>query len=228
MRDRVILSSLLGSLLAGGIWSTPALAESAASYRELGIRYRNEGLMSEAIDALQQAMALEPNNLDGRVTLGWTLHLAKDDRAAAQILQETLTIDPFYVPALNALGIVYLVNNDLAGAILTHRWATLLAPDNEIAHYNLSLAFERSQQYDWAIDDAKTAAQLEPDNPHPLVALAIAHWGKGETDLATQSYQQAIGIDPRYAESSFLDYLNEAGFSSRQIETSKQVLSALP
>lgn len=213
-------------------WLTPTLglsasAMSAAQYRELGLQYRQAEQFPEAIAALQKAVELEPNHLPGQVSLGWTQHLAKQDRAAAVTLQATVQQDLFHVPALNALGIVYLVNEDLLGAVLTHSWAAWLAPDNEIAYYNLSLAWQRLEHYDRAVEAAQKAAQLEPDNPHPLVALAIAQWKKGDQPLAQQTYQQAIDLDPRYAEANFLDFLNEAGFNAEQIQASKQVLQSL-
>lgn len=210
-----------------GCTCSAALAQSAAQYREQGILYRNAGQLTEAVTALRQAVELEPTQLEGRVILGWTLHLADDDRAAAEVLQSSIAFDPFHVPSLNALGIIYLVNNDLPGAILTHTWAAWLAPENEIAYYNLSLAWERSAQYNAATTHAETAANLEPDNPHPLVALALAQWGQGDQKMAQQAYQRAIELDSRYADSSFLDYLDEAGFSSAQIATSKQILASL-
>jgi Flp pilus assembly protein TadD len=135
--------------------------------------------------------------------------------------------NPCYVPALNALGIVYLMNDDPVAAATAHLWAAWLAPDNEIPHYNLSLSWQRLAQYDWAIAAAKRAAKLEPDNPHPLVALAIAQWSSGKKSAAEQSYRQVVQLDPRYSDSEFLNYLNEAGFSAAQIAISKQVLNAI-
>jgi tetratricopeptide (TPR) repeat protein len=208
-------------------WAASANQTSASQYRQLGLSYRQQQRFSEAIAALQQAVALDPDNLPGRVSLGWTLHLDRQDRSAARILEQTVQRHPYHVPALNALGIVYLVNGDLAGAVMAHKWAATLDPNNEIAYYNLSLAFQRLKQYDWAIETATQATKLEPDNPHPFVALAIAHWGKDEQAIAQQIYQEAIGLDSRYRSSSFLDGLTQAGFSPDQTETTKQVLNSL-
>jgi Flp pilus assembly protein TadD len=215
-------------VIVGSLWQPQSLmaATSAADYRLLGLRYRQQNQLTEAIAALQKSVVLEPDNLAGRVTLGWTLHLAGQERAAAHELQHTLQRDPLHVPALNALGIVYLVNDDLAAAALTHKLAALLAPDNEIAHYNLSLAFQRLNHYAWAIESAETAAKLEPNNPHPLVALAIAHWETGDRAIGQQVYQQAIRLDARYRNSAFLNQLQDAGFNAAQIETAKTILKS--
>ncbi|NJO40064.1 MAG: tetratricopeptide repeat protein [Cyanobacteria bacterium RU_5_0] len=220
----ILITTLLSLSWDGFSTAKLALAQSAAQYRESGIAYRDQGQMMEAIAALQKAVELEPDYIPGYVNLGWTLHLAGQDREAADVLQTAIQRDPFHVQTFNAIGIIYLVNNDLAGAVLAHNWAKFLKPDNEIAHYNLSLAYQRVGEFDWAIEAATQAAALEPENPHPLVALAIAHWDEGDQAAAQHVYQQAIDLDSRYADSGFLDYLNEAGFSPDQIEKSKQVL----
>jgi tetratricopeptide (TPR) repeat protein len=75
------------------------------------------------------------------------------------------------------------------------------------------------------IATAQKAAELEPSNPHPLVALAIAYWGKGDHPLAVQAYRKAIGVDGRYGDRAFLAYLKEAGFHADQIHLSQQVLA---
>lgn len=204
--------------------TAPALATSAETYRQQGLSDREQKRYPEAIAALKQAVALEPSNLSGRVLLGWTQHKANQDAAAADTLLQALQLNPFDVPTLNALGIVYLVEGRLTAAIAAHTWAAILQPTNEIPSYNLSLAFERIRQYNLAIATAKTAAKLEPSNPHPFVALAIAHWGNGEKALAQQAYRQALSVDPRYNDAAFLNYLDEAGFSQDQIGRSKQVL----
>lgn len=207
---------------------SPASAQSAAEYRQQGLSLREQERYPEAIAALQKSVELEPENLSGRVMLGWTEHKAGQQAAATTTLLEALKLNPFEVPTLNALGIVYLVDGKLDHAIATHAWAAMLKPNNEIAYYNLSVAFERIQQYDWAIAAAKEAAKLEPSNPHPPVAQAIAHWGNGEYQQAQALFQQAIALDPRYTDSMFLTYLDEAGFSTEQIQKSQKVLASLP
>ncbi|WP_421655937.1 tetratricopeptide repeat protein [Leptothermofonsia sp. ETS-13] len=202
-------------------------ASSAQEYRQMGLEYRNQERYPEAIAAFQKAVELEPDNLSGRVLLGWTQHRAGQTMEAADTLLQTFYLNPFDVPTLNALGIVYLVGGQLDSAVAAHGWAAILKPNNEIAYYNLSLAFERLKQYDWAVAAAREAAKLEPENPHPPVAEAIAHWGNGDHVIAQKSYQQAIELDLRYRDSTFLNYLNEAGFSPEQIQTSQQILQSL-
>ena len=197
---------------------------TAEEYRVQGLKYRQQEKYPEAIDLLQKAVELEPKNISGRVLLGWTQHRGGQEEAAATTLVETFYRQPFDVPNLNALGIVHLVKGRLAEAVAAHSWAIALKPDNEIAYYNLSLAMERLEQYSWAISNAKEASQLEPTNPHPLIALAIAHWGQGDRPQALEAFRRAIALDRRYADAEFLNYLKEAGFSPEQVKVSQQIL----
>jgi Flp pilus assembly protein TadD len=213
-------------LIMGWFAAPPAWATSAGEYRQQGLAYRQQERFPEAIASLQKAVELEPQNVSGRVLLGWTLHLAGQEMEAANALLMAFYLNPQDVPTLNALGIVYLVSGDLTAAAITHAWAAALQPDNEIAYYNLSLTYQRMQQHDWAIATATRAAELEPTNPHPLVALAIAHWSKGEQPAAKQTYQQALSLDGRFGDRPFLDLdLKRAAFSPEQIQLAKQVLS---
>lgn len=221
---------LIAAIVTTSCWFNfkPLNAATASEYRSLGLSHRAFERYTEAIAALQKAVELEPQNLSGRVMLGWTQHLAGQEDAAAQSLFQVLCRDPTSVPALNALGIVYLVSGKLNAAVAVHAWAAFLEPKNEVAYYNLSLAFERLEIYDSAIITAKKAATLEPSNPHPLVALAIAHWGSGDRNAAKLAYRQAQSLDIRYGDRSFLANLKKAGFSPQQIHTSGLILSDFP
>ncbi len=198
----------------------------ASQYRELGLLYSQQERYSLAIATMQQSVELDPKNIMGRVNLGWTQHLAGKENAAAQSLLQAIYRNPSFVPAFNALGIVYLVSGQLNAAIIAHTWSTILQPEDEIAYYNLSLAFHRLHLYRSAITTAKRAAALETTNPHPFVALAIARWGNDERRSALQAYRQARNLDSRYGDHTFLAYLKKAGFSQSQIRIAEQVRSA--
>lgn len=207
----------------------PALTATASAneYLQQGLSYRQQERYPEAIAALEKSIDLDPQNISSRVVLGWTFHLAGQEDAASEALRQAIYRDLSDVPAFNALGIVFLVSGNLNDAVAAHSWALILKPDNEIAYYNLSLAYHRLQKYDWAIATATQAANLEPTNPHPLVALAIAHWGKDERELAQKAYRRALDLDPRYGDRTFLAHLEEAGFSPDQIQATEQVLAAV-
>lgn len=205
----------------------PAVAATTASeYRSLGLSYRANERYDDAIASIKKSVALDPQNASGRVLLGWTQHLAGQEKAAVESLLPVIYSDPHYVPALNALGIVYLVNGDVTAAVATHAWAVIVQPNNEIAYYNLSLSLHQLQLYSLAVSAATKAAKLEPNNPHPLVAKAIAYWNLGDRPSAKLTYRQASNLDPRYNNSLFLEHLQKAAFSRQQMELARLVLLA--
>jgi tetratricopeptide (TPR) repeat protein len=225
----MLLCELASLILASGCWmgnpDVPIDPVKAGSYRASGLSLRAQERYPEAIAAFQKAHQFDPSNLNNGVLLGWTQHLAGEEEAATQTLVNTAYQDFSNVQTFNALGIVLLTRGSLDDAVWVHSWALGLKPDNEIAYYNLSLAYQRLGQFEEAIATAQKAAELEPSNPHPLVALAIAHWGKGDRPLAVQAYRRAIGVDGRYGDRAFLAYLKEAGFHIDQIHLSEQVLA---
>lgn len=194
------------------------LPDVAQAYRQRGLEARQQEDFETAIASMKTAVALAPQNVSGYVLLGWTQHLAGQRQDAITTLNQGLQHDEQYVPALNALGIAYLVNGDLEAAIATHTQAKTLNPDNEIAYYNLSLAYQRLPDLAEAIAHANRATELEPYNPHPWVALALAHWSNQDFAAAQSAYSQALQLDGRYYDAYHLEHLLRAGFSATQIE----------
>jgi Flp pilus assembly protein TadD len=221
--------SALESLLDQAAPPPPSAEDRAiaSTLRARGLELRNQGQFEGAIATLQESVTLDPTSLSGYVILGWTQHLATQRDDAKTTLLMALKTDPDHVPALNALGIVYLVDGELDKAVETHTQALTLKPDNEIAAYNLSLAYQRLQQYTAAIDHALLATELEAYNPHPWVALAIAHHSNNNPDEALRAYRQALSLDGRYGDRPYLDHLEQAGFSAEQIQLTSTILDSL-
>ncbi|MGL5032167.1 MAG: tetratricopeptide repeat protein [Microcystaceae cyanobacterium] len=201
----------------------PADRKAAQNYRQSGLKLRQQGNYTEAIASFEKGAKLDPSNLSGRILWGWTLHLAEKETEATEVLQQVLVQDANNIPALNALGIVYLVSGNLNDAVKTHQQAVNLNPKNEIAHYNLALAYQRLKDYDSALTHAQQATQLEPNNPHTWVAIALVYWDKGDKSQAKTMYKRAINLDPRYRQSSFLSHLKLAGLSGDQIQLTTEI-----
>ena len=202
---------------------TSADRKESQKYRQLGLKSRQQGNYTKAIQFLEKAANLDPSNLSGQILLGWTLHLAEKETEATEVLQKVLEQDANNLQALNALGIVYLVSGNLENAVKTHQKAVSLNPKNEIAHYNLALAYQRLQKWDLALIHANQATQLEPNNPHTWVAIALVYWDKGDKNQAKKMYNRAINLDSRYRQSAFLSDLKLAGFSADQIQLTRKI-----
>jgi len=204
-----------------------AIYGSAVEHRLAGLALRAEERFPEAIAEFEKAIALEPKQSSNYVLLGWTQHLYGQSESAANSLWQAIYLQPASVEAYNALGIVYLVRGELNHAILLHSWSALLKSNNEIAYFNLSLAYHRQQLYDLALYYARSASVIEPNNPHPLIALALAYWELEDQSRALNFLQQAIALQPLYGDLQNLDQLKRAGFHPTQIATVGIMLSRM-
>ncbi|AFY52780.1 tetratricopeptide repeat protein [Rivularia sp. PCC 7116] len=225
--NKIILPVIISSFTCFIVNQSALAAKSSSEYRLLGLQYRQQGNYNKAIAAMTKSVELEPKNIPGRVNLGWTFHLAGKQGEAAQSLLKAIYQKPSFVPAYNALGIVYLVDGNLPAAVLVHTWAAFLNQENEIAFYNLSLALHQLEIYPLAIATANRAAILEPNNPHPIVAAAISYWDNEDKTIAQQVYRQAINLDARYTQIAFLNHLKKAAFTQQQINKTREILSNL-
>jgi len=199
----------------------------AALYRIRGLDYQSSGRLDLAIKAMQRSVELDPSNAIGKINLGWALHLAHRDNEARVVLEEVSKEHPRDIAALNALGIVYLVTGELNKAVATHTKAITLDRSDEIAHYNLALAYHLLGEYESGIKEGLSAAKLEPNNPHPKLALSLNFWSKGDSYKSRFYYNCSISLDDRYRKSSYLLHLREAAFSSLQIDQLRQILKSL-
>ena len=216
-------------ILIASCWtSSPSQKAESSQQRAAGLSYRDQARYEDAITAFKASVRLDPTNLSGRVGLGWTQHLAGKEESATESLLRTVYRDPLYVPALNALGIVLLKRDYVEDAAAVHAWAASISSDNEVAYYNLSLEHHLLNQYDWAVAEARKAAQLEPYNPHPLIALAINQGAKGDDAAAAASGRSALQLDGRYRDPHFIGDLAIAGFHPSQIRAAQKIFAKIP
>ena len=216
-------------ILMVSCWTpSPVQKAESSQQRAAGLSYRDQGRYEDALTAFKTSVKLDPTNLSGRVGLGWTQHLAGKEELATESLLRTVYRDPFHGPALNALGIVLLKRDYVEDAAAVHAWAASLSPDNEVAYYNLSLEHHLLKQYDWAITEARKAANLEPYNPHPLIALAINQAATGNDAAAVASCRSALQLDGRYRDQHFVNALTVAGFHPSQIQAAQKIFVKIP
>lgn len=165
-----------------------------------------------------------PKRLTACVNLGWYLHLQGQNQRAIDLLTQVTQLAPMDEKAFNALGVIYLFTADYPKAVAINRTALQIQPNNEIAHYNLSLALWELGQFAEARVHAQDAARLEPTNPHPWLALAIAEFRLGHQPATRKAYRQALKLNYRYRKSAYLEKLGSADFSPRQIAVAQTIL----
>ena len=132
----------LGSLYLGTV-----LPDTAEVYNIVGAAERSQGRVSDAVEAFETALRLEPQSPAARQNLGQIRH--EQGRAllearrfldAAAELREAIALLPSSAAAHNDLGVALASANDVAAAAAQFRQAVVLNPEFVEARRNLTAA----------------------------------------------------------------------------------------
>jgi tetratricopeptide (TPR) repeat protein len=198
----ILLSLAFASALAAGPSATPPQAErgtasqpTAAYYFLLGRYYEGAGKISDAVDALKKAIALEPKDAEPRAELAAIYARQENAPEAAAAAEEALKVDPKNVEANRVLGSVLA-----AYALAEHKQT--LKPTDDVASYakraTAALEIARSGgSGDLSIDLALARLYVMQDRPADAVPL-LRHIldeqpGYSEGWLLLASAQEASG-----------------------------------
>ncbi len=201
-----IETSQLVGLLNDGRY---AEAESAARalidrFPALGFAWKVLGIAQlvlgkNAVDSLQGAAALLPNDADVFANLGNALHNAGRLDEAIASCRRALAIDPNSVEALNNLGNALMNSGRAPEAVECYLQAIRLRPSYAAAFCNLGNAQRSLGQLSASLQSCRHALKLDP-------RLIDAHGNLGNTlrDLgqleeAVGSYREAVRLAPRHA-----------------------------
>jgi tetratricopeptide (TPR) repeat protein len=115
----------------------------ANMHAALGNVYAESGLVAEAIEQYEQAVALCPSFADLRTRLGALLRSAQDFERAQENYEAALASQPDYLPAMIQLGVTLMEIGDAKGAEKQWNAAIKTAPNNAQAKMYLRVLRER-------------------------------------------------------------------------------------
>lgn len=171
-----LLAALLLVVLAACAAPTPTPAPtppgSAIDWQRQGHQLRREEAFDDAISAYQNALALDPNNIEANAGLGAALLATGQAEAAIVPLQRATELAPAHFWSHRLLGSAYLglQRYPLAAAELTQ--AYVLKPDDLQVLIGIALAQGRSGRRELAL---RTIVQLRARTTDPdLLAAAEA------------------------------------------------------
>lgn len=162
-----------------------------------------EGREEEAIGLYEQALALDPQEVEAYVALGEAYRSRGEWEVAAQALEQAARLAPEDADVYRVLGDVYLAWNERptsrVGAIQAYRHAIELRPDNPGLSAGLGDAYRALGDVEGACQAYARAAQ----SPYGLAESRVA-WGnlarsRGRPACAEQAYREALAVDPRLA-----------------------------
>jgi len=204
LRTRQIVISILAGLLAlsGGCRRSTTSTEpqggpvtngsdgvgadpsKARAYLEKGTElYRNDE-DSQAVEAFQQALKLDPNLAEAHFRLGLAYEaLEKAEEAdaayksAVEAYKSYLENNPEDAEAHYNLGQTYAALHLYSEAVRAYRQATRLKDDDSDVYYDLGMALARLAQYDEAVGAFSKSVEIDPENYRAQDGLEEAREG---------------------------------------------------
>jgi tetratricopeptide (TPR) repeat protein len=153
---------------------------------------------------MQAAMTLTPESLylEGREDFfqGRGLLFDKQYGPAANLLEQSVRIDPGEAYGYNALGIAYLEQADFAKAIPAFRDAARRAPNWSYPLHNLALAYVEAGNYQEAIRSYRQAMRITPQYSYLPYNLGLVYQRLNLRRDAEIEYRQAMTLAPDSAE----------------------------
>ena len=174
--------------------------EHRLALRQLGMLAVDLGDYQNAIAVLRQAIALQPTDPDLYHAIGTALRLMGHDEDALMAWQGALRVDPTYGPALHDSALLLQKRGELARAgDLFQRLAAAHA-DHFEAVFNRAVVLYKEDNLLAAERWFHQASRLKPDDPRPLINLAMIYRVWGFPDRAVACLDHAITIDPERIE----------------------------
>ncbi|NOX60707.1 MAG: tetratricopeptide repeat protein [Chloroflexi bacterium] len=129
---------------------------SVDAYFQLGNAYARQGRLSDAQEAYEKALNINPNHAATLSNLGVVLYqLGKLNEAKAQF-EKALQVNPNDAPTHYLLGATLLQMNDLAGAEKSFQKALELDPVLPEAHFGMGMLRRLQGRIDEAIAEFET------------------------------------------------------------------------
>jgi tetratricopeptide (TPR) repeat protein len=167
--------------------------------------YEAQGRLDQAHARVDQAIAARPNTASLYFLKSVIYGKQRDGQQAEAALRRTLELDSNFVPALNALGALYVNTNRPDEAIAEFRRMGEKRPDDPTPFMLIGMVEDGRKNYDASTEAYKQALNINTENPFAANNLAwnYAEYGKGNLDEAVRLAQgvvQKFPDEPGYAD----------------------------
>jgi predicted TPR repeat methyltransferase len=170
--------------------NTSPIATQAEEYSHQAHMLQEHGLLDEAVDSYQQALAIKPDFAEVYGELGNVFkEQGKLDQAIASYRQ-AVTIKPDYAKAYINLGVVLQEGGLLVEAAANYQRALTIKADYVAAHFNLGALHMSLGHTEDALHAFRTAIAIKPDLAPAAHMISVLEGRTTET--APQGYVQDL------------------------------------
>jgi protein O-GlcNAc transferase len=154
------------------------------------------GQHAQALEPMQQAAALSPQDAEAHSNLGVTLKALGHLDQAERCFRRALAVASDYTPAHYNLGNLLQARDRLQEARASYRCAIQIAPDHAEAHYNLGNTLQAMGQLQEAMAHYQETLRIRPEHVQAHINFGNAQRDSGRLGDAQASYRLALQIRP--------------------------------
>ncbi len=172
-------------------------AEKATVYNIRGTAKYALHQYEEAIKDYDEAIELDPQNVDTYINRGVAKDALKKYEEALADYDKAIELDPKYAEVYNNRGLAKYALYQYKEAIKDYDKAIELSPEYAEAYSNSGLAKYALHQYKEAIKDYDKAIELSPEYAEAYSNSGLAKYALHQYDEALKDYDEAIELDPQ-------------------------------
>ncbi len=166
------------------------------AHEELGIYYRELGMVDQAIEEYRGSVNASPSNARLRLSLGalyWEKELYDQ---AIQEYEQAIAINPNLAFAYYNLACVYVYKEMYDQAIYEYEQAIAINPRLAMAYYHLGMVYQKKNLYDQAIRALTEYLSMKPDDANAHFELGCIYEKQNRWSQATSEWKKALTLNP--------------------------------
>ncbi|MGZ0168868.1 MAG: tetratricopeptide repeat protein [Planctomycetales bacterium] len=195
-----IRSRLAVALRDVPVFQMESLMESAefdALIKKARKAFKKKDLL-EAIDLFEEALEIEPDDIDAHEALATACYLAQDHAGAIEHFTRVTQLKPRDSKSWVNLGAIRNLRQEYQEAIKALRNGIQRDGKNAEAYYNLGIAQKGLAQTSMAVSAYREAVRLDPENVDAHVNLGNIYMDQVNHRKAKQHYEQALTVNPDF------------------------------
>ena len=154
------------------------------------------GKNSEAVDAFEKVIALEPQFDRAYYAMGLAYWYRGDYPQAVTALEKAVQINPNPYFYWRYLGLSYFFLNQFDDALAAYEQAITNNPEDFVLYVEQGLTYQKAERYEEALTSYNKAVSLNPNHPWIYGNRGSLYNKQGEVELAFSDYNKAIQLNP--------------------------------
>jgi tetratricopeptide (TPR) repeat protein len=164
----------------------------------LGYSAEREGRWEDALKYYNQALDLDPSSPYLKTQISGVLVRTGKMTDAISLLENIITTEPDYVPALMLLGELYNSQKKFEESIRLYTRVLEIQPDNQEAALFLATLYANRKEYDRALEALEKLVNLHPDNVMAIYYSGLIYLEKKDLEKAAEYFQSVIDQRPNF------------------------------